>query len=280
MAKEPPLHARHFELSHGKVILKQPRGEKGKFEPFIEIQLKVAMEMSGERTFARAYFFDKERKPFGRAVGTIPALYGKVEVPSALPMYFNANRWIKVRFQIPKEVIESGEHWSSVVVFGDDLSASACVVASYRMAEDAKQLRFYNFPEQEVCMKEGGARAGVSTEKLVEIRCNPNLDDFKYFTLFFRLPDGVSQGSEAKGVLCLSLVANQLDDVRRSLLDTKARGDIADMIRYADRQKLIVICWASRQLWNPGKNWNDLSAEEAERIDFRMKKTATLGKSA
>jgi hypothetical protein len=62
------------------------------------------------------------------------------------------------------------------------------------------------------------------------------------------------------------MLANNVD-VLRKLLQGQATywgiDEIRGLYRFADEHKLMILCWGSHRLWDPAKNWDDLSADAA-----------------
>ncbi|MDR2513375.1 MAG: hypothetical protein LBD01_06250 [Puniceicoccales bacterium] len=185
----------------------------------------------------------------------------------------------KIQVPVPEALLKAhGRQWRAIVVFGDERDATAVLIAPSKNDTSREHPLWYDFPERALCSKDSKPRPMDET-RLLEIRCKTRLSDYPYFTLFARLPDGVTKASEARGIFCLSLLANQISDVRLSLLNRDARGEVAEMIRYADEEKLIILCWGSRRLWDPGKNWDELPKREAREIDTRFDAVASAWES-
>lgn len=268
------VEGRHFEISNERVLWKQPMNERGKFAPCLEVKLKVASDMPVGKSYARAYFFDTRAKMIGKPVNPIPAQYEKGNPPSMLPFYFKQNRAVTVRFLLPEDLRKRDPDWRVVVVFGDGKDATSLLAAESKRSILGDFANAYNFPERQLCMKDSATR-GKNEERLTEVACLTNLPDYPRYTLFARLPRGVDRGRDAKGVLCLSLLAHQVSDVRLALMNNEAKGDIADMISYADNKQLIVLCWAIKAFWNPGRNWDELPPSEAQAFEYRFGRVAS-----
>ena len=268
------LEGRHFEISNERVLWKQPMNERGKFAPCLEVKLRVASDMPVGKSYARAYFFAPTGKMIGKPVNPIPTQYEKGNPASLLPFYFKQNKAVTVRFLLPVDLKKQDPEWRAVVVFGDDRDATSLLAAESKRTILGDFANAYNFPERKLCLQDSATR-GKNEERLTEVVCLTNLPDYPRYTLFARLPRGVARGRDAKGVLCLSLLAHQVSDVRLALMNNEAKGDIADMISYADNKQLIVLCWAIKAFWNSGKNWDDLTPAEAQTLEYRFGRVAS-----
>ncbi|MDR1497092.1 MAG: hypothetical protein LBS59_01570 [Puniceicoccales bacterium] len=267
------VQGRHFEIKQERVVLRASIGERG-FQPAVEAFLYVAADMQVGKSYARAYFYDVLGKRIAGPVAPRGAYYEKGQPPTALPFYLKHGRGIKVRFPLPfTDFSKKYPGWRGVLVFGDDKDATALLVAEDRKHITGEFATWYNFPENALCQKESVTRLPAQA-RLTEMKCETHLKDYPQFTLFARLPEGVANAREAKGVLCLSLLANQIAHVRVMLMNREATGDVAEMIRYADAKQLIVICWAVKQFWNTGTNSDELSEKEAKYHDGRFTEIA------
>jgi predicted esterase len=100
-------------------------------------------------------------------------------------------------------------------------------------------------------------------EHVVHTR-NPRMPQI---TLFLRPPKGISNASEVEGVLAVCVLANGLEDMKRELRKEEMTGDYAGLFSFANKHKLAILAWGSRGLWDPGRNYDDLSKEKAKAID-------------
>jgi predicted esterase len=270
----PQLEARHFKVEDEKIVVKTVSARQKKPELFfLEASLSVEEAMPLGKTYARAYFFDARGKQIGAPVSPIPEQYDKKHPPSQLPFYFKKDDSLKIRFPAPENIARQAPYWRAVIVFGDEKDATAALVAESKTRITKEFAAGYDFPERALCAKESPPRQREDA-RLTEIRCRTSLPDYPHFTLFARLPDGIKRGSDAKGVLCLSLLANHVEEVRLALERNEAKGEFAEMLRFADKEQLLVICWGTRNLWDPSRNWDELDADVARRADARFDRVA------
>jgi len=242
--------ARHFKIEQERLI-------KTRLGQYIEVQLGVEADMPGGKCYARAYFFDSKGQRMFRRHDSKP-------VPFAL----KHTKPFKVKFGVADAVYSRDKKWRCVIVFGDDKDVTGVVVEPDGSSRSL-QAKDFPVPEQALLKLESRPRRD-NQDHLTEIKCLTRLKNYPSFTLFARLPEGARSGRETNGVLCLSLLAFQVSEVRLALLNREARGDIADMLRYADNRNLMVLAWAVGQFWNPGKNWNEMAPAEFAAHDARM----------
>ena len=268
------LQARHFKVEDEKVVVKMVSGKQKKTELFfLEAILSVEEGMPLGKTYARAYFFDARGKQMGSPVSPIPEQYDKNHPPMQLPFYFKKDDPLKIRFPAPENIARQAPYWRAVVVFGDEKDATAVLLAESKTNLSREFAAGYDFPERALCARASPPRQREDA-RLTEIRCRTGLPDYPHFTLFARLPHGVKRGSDAKGVLCLSLLANHVQEVRLALERNEAKGEFAEMLRFADKEQLLVICWGTRNLWDPSRNWDELDADVTRKADFRFDRVA------
>ena len=111
-----------------------------------------------------------------------------------------------------------------------------------------------------------GARAEAAplASGLIEHVVKTKLKNYEQLTLFLMLPSS----GRADGVLCLSLLAKDTDEVRAQLLGTPNRRRSPDhALAFARKHNLAVIAWGAHRLWDPSRNWDDMPRWEAKKID-------------
>ncbi|MDR2983135.1 MAG: hypothetical protein LBV12_12945 [Puniceicoccales bacterium] len=257
----PSLSARHFTIDQVRFQEKRPKTESGTFAPCVEVRLGVEANMPIGKSYAVAYFFDENKKQVDQPVS------------AKLPLDFHKTKPFKVRFDVPDTLLKKKNNWRAVVVFGDDKDATALLVAGEKGHIRGDAFSNYAFPQKKLCSEVSQTRA-ASVSSVYEIQCSTNLPDYPHLTLFLKLPKGVKSAKEANGVLCLSILAGSLSEVRISLMNEETDGRFSNMLRYADKHKLVVICWGSRGLWDPSRNWDELKPEVAREADRRFDRVA------
>lgn len=90
-------------------------------------------------------------------------------------------------------------------------------------------------------------------------------------TLYGTLPDG----GAAKGVICLSLIANDVGDIEVLLKGENREGVVGEWLRYAERRNLAVIAWAAPSgLWNSRSNWNEMDRNDNRSLSLSFRSVA------
>jgi hypothetical protein len=67
--------------------------------------------------------------------------------------------------------------------------------------------------------------------------------------------------------MAICVLANGLEEMKRELRKEEMTGDYAGLFSFANKHKLAILAWGSRGLWDPGRNYDDLSKEKAKEID-------------
>jgi predicted esterase len=266
------LQARHFRIENARCATRQSAGKNAVPFVYMEAQLEVASNMSLGRAYAKAYFYDETGRQIGVAA-PLPVQHERGKPAAGLPFYFTEEMSLRVRFSVPAQVWQGYLYWRAVIVFGDDKDATAVLLAGPKANISGEFAGGYNFPERELCAKESASRRGMEP-RLAEIRTHTGLADYPHITLFGRLPEGIKRGREARGVLCVSLLANHVSEMRMALERNEAQGEFAQMLRFADREKLIVVCWGSRNLWDASRNWDELKQATFLHADRRFDRVA------
>jgi predicted esterase len=267
----PFSEARFFEVDGVRILDARQAGGR----PCIEGRIHAGADTPLGKAYVRVYFLDALGKQFAKPATPSPAEYEKGFPATPLPLFLREGETVRVRVPLPEAITKKRDlDWRAVMVFGDERDATAAIVSPDKRNSAKENALWYDFPERALCSKESPQRPKNET-RLMEIRCKTNLPDYPFFTLFARLPEGVKSGKEAQGVLCVCLLAGQVSEVRRALLNyDDAKGEVGEMIRYADAHKLLVLCWGSRRLWDPSKNWDQLPRAVAKQIDARFDSVA------
>ena len=105
--------------------------------------------------------------------------------------------------------------------------------------------------------------AAASAAEIVSHSVKTNLKGYERLTLFLMMPPE----GKAKGVFCLSLLANSADDVRAQLQGKSDRRPLARALDFARERNFAVIAWGARRLWDSKRNWDELQSSVAKKID-------------
>jgi hypothetical protein len=224
--------------------------------PFIATQISVQEQTKTSSTVLKAYFYDETLKLI--ATDSAPFVAPKSQQSVFIPK----DEKQTILFAVPDSVL-SQDNWSAVVVFGDAKGVDAQAYSSGNQVAD------FDFPEKNILEDKNGPpiERKVAMDPLIEhvvLTGNPKQPKI---TLFMRPPLGVTDASQAKGVLCMSLLAGSLDGVKRQLQGLEAGDDLKGILKFAEDRKLIIICWGSVGMWDPHKSWDDLDPDTAWATD-------------
>lgn len=91
------------------------------------------------------------------------------------------------------------------------------------------------------------------------------------FTLFLRLPAGVRNPADVRGVMAECVLAKKVDDIEQALLDD-SQGKDDELSRpwqldFADEHKLATIVWGSFSLWDAQRNYDELTKKKLQEYD-------------
>lgn len=248
----PQLNAENKPMldKYGKVILIEVP------VPFIAANVRVKEQVRTKDVLFKAYFYDQSLK----LIATESTPFASTE--EQLPVFVPKDEKLKILFAVPDSVL-SQDNWSAIVVFGDAKGIDAQVYSNGNQVTD------YDFPEKNILEDKNGPPIERKTamDPLVEHVVPTDNPNQPQITLFLRPPLGMTDASQAKGVLCMSLLAGSLDGVKRQLQGLEAGDDLAGILKFAEDNKLIIICWGSHGLWDPHKSWDDLSPDDAWATD-------------
>jgi hypothetical protein len=232
------------------------------FVPCIQIRVSVKAQIRASSIIAHAYFYDSNKTLIG--TDDSPAVVDQGDGNYNLPVILSKDKEQGMCFAVPDKVLQQPD-WFVVVVFGDAKGVDAELYGT----QDGQELDDFDYPEKARLEDKAGPdiERKPTMDPLIEHVVQTDNPQQPQITLFLRPPLGMTDASEAKGVLCLSLLAFTLDDVKRQLQGFEAGDDLSGILKFAEEHKLIIICWGSHGLWNPRKNWDDLSPDAAWTTD-------------
>jgi hypothetical protein len=224
--------------------------------PSLNVDVSVKDEINSSALRSNAYFYDSGQKLIATMAAPIRSY--------SWPVIFPKDQQVNIPFRVPDDVLKQSD-WSAVVTFGDIKEVEAKVY----IGQTAFELIDYDFPEKNIVEDKTGPDLvhTLEMDPLIEHVVQTRNPSQPQITLFLRSPLEMKDATQAKGVLCLSLLANDLGGVRRKLQGFQEGDDVRGILKFADEHKLIIICWGSRSLWNPEENWDDLSPAEAKKED-------------
>lgn len=253
--------ARFFNIGDPKPVERCPIateplvGTRKAFRPYLEIPVSAADPIPTPGTFVRIHYFNDARRLIATTNAPEPRNFAGVF--ATLPAFFPKDgQMLPCGFVIPPLVRkESG--WSCVIVVGDAKDATARVYPS-------GVIRDYEFPEKEAAANPVRADREriLSAPQLAEKVISTGYPDYPRITVFLKRPASIATNGEARGVLAMCLLGNSVDAVKRRLLLDEERDDVYHLLKYAERRKLLVLCWGARKVWDNAKDWDQLSPEQ------------------
>ncbi|HRR34537.1 MAG TPA: hypothetical protein P5026_10585 [Kiritimatiellia bacterium] len=249
--------------SSGENIFKRV-AERGKttslpFEPYLKVTVKTGERMRADALYAKAYYFDRTGKQMiDKTEKPFPFLRGS-NTPHAMPVFFEKDKTETLYFVVPEKAL-AVPGWRAVVVFGDTLAAAAVACPS-------GFVRMFDFPERAQVDSPVRARREPVTDPVVEHVVKTGNARQPQITLFMRPPIGMTDMSQADGALAICLLANSVEEVKRRLQQADAMDDVGGILRFAEKRKLVIVCWGSRSLWDPRRNWDELDRDTAKQLD-------------
>jgi len=230
------------------------------FRPCMEVKISVAENIRSDKTFAKAYFYDEDDKLL---VSTDkPSESGVAGKPMySVPVLFYKDKPNRFFFEIPEKI--AGTKWKALFVFGDKTEAQ---VTTYPATASAFRL---DYLEKKIVEDRSTKRVArkPDMDPLIEHVVRTQNPRMPQMTLFLRPPKGISNASEVEGVMAICVLANGLEEMKRELRKEEMSGDYAGLFSFANKHKLAILAWGSRGLWDPGRNYDDLSKERAKEID-------------
>lgn len=231
------------------------------FVPCLAVRVVTEEQVKASNTFAKVYFYDGRGK-----------LIEKVDAPSSVargrrnrhakPVFFPKGKAETIFFAVPEKVLGHKGEWSALVVFGDKQGVHAALYPARGM------ITGFDFPEKELYLNRGKAGPRQAfMNPLIEHVVKTNVPEQPKITLFLRPPIGMTDASEAKGVLAMCITAPGVEEIRRKLQGIEPGEDLRGLLKLAEKHKLIILCWGSRGMRQPGTTWDEIDRKTNARME-------------
>lgn len=240
------------------------------FVPCIEAQIAVKEPVKSQNVFAKAYFYDQDKKLIATVDKPAVAIHEDGQVYDWLGI-IPSHKQQSIFFALPNQVLQQ-DGWSAVIIFGDNKGVDAHV---YPISADLTE---YDYEEKRILEDKSGPpidRASTM-DPLIEHVVQTDNPSYSQITLFLRPPPGMTDASQAKGVLCMCVVADSVAELKNEL-----QGDIVHdvilgrLLQFAQNHQLIIICWGSHRVWDLGKNWDEMNPDAAKEADRTFDQIST-----
>jgi len=86
-------------------------------------------------------------------------------------------------------------------------------------------------------------------------------------TLFMRPPPGMTDATQANGVLAICLPAWDVEGIKQKLQGIEPGKEVGGLMEFAENHKLIILCWGSTRLWDPQKSWDEQNKAVNKEMD-------------
>lgn len=235
------------------------RTNKRDFSPYMEVRVMARERIRGSDVYVRVYFYDFHNNLIAKIEEPTPAFREEGRRKHKMPGFLEPRQSEQIFFVMPEELLED-RSWRALVVFGDEHGADARVHPHGNPAS-------FDFPERPQVESRERVERRPAMDPLIEHVVQTRSRRHPQITLFLRLPPGMNDASEAKGVLAYCVNANNVGSIRRRLQGRDDEVEAMSLMRFAEQHKLVMLVWGSRRLWDAGSNWHDLTREEQRRID-------------
>lgn len=233
-------------------ITKPDKTKEQVFLPFLAVTVRVKERTRADTLCVKIYYYDKSRKMIEQTDKPHPA-------GGSMPVFFTKSKAEILYFAVPKKVLETRD-WQAVVVFGDKQAAVASVYPRGLVS-------MFDFPERPQVDKPERIERQAAIDPVIEYVVKTQNEKQPQITLFMRPPVGMTDVSMAEGVLAMCLLAGNVDEIKRRLQELEAKDDVGSVLRFAEKHKLVILCWGSRSLWNPRASWDEQSRQINKQMD-------------
>jgi len=246
-----------FEIKSLQIIKSIPDQEFSRHKEdskaiFLQVAVLTRGRVRSDALYAKAYYYGESRELIDKADKPYPIERGTRQ-RYEMPVFFDNRNIQYVYFRVPDKVLQE-KGCRIVVVFGDEHEAAGSIF----LVRFLSSLREYKFPEHsKVFAPEDVKRDGIENP-VYEYVLKTESKNQPQITILLRAPVGIADMSEANGVLAMCLLANDFGEIKRRLQEIDAADEVGGILRFAQEHKLVVLCWGSKQLWNPRLNWDDV----------------------
>lgn len=242
--------------------------ETGQYVPSLMAQVETRETIRKETLYARAYFYDEKGSLLATVAAPDAAMRGARSVYYSMPVLFEKQKPEPLFFCVPKKL--KGQKWKAVVVFGDSHEAVA-------MGYPGGTVAGVDYPEKNIVEGRAGGlvKRKPDLDPLLEYAVKTSNPRQPKITLLLRAPDGVSDPGQVQGVMAMCLLGNSINNVKRQLQQVEVGDDVRNMIGFANKHKLAILCWSTgATLWNAGANYDELSKKENQKFDKEFDEVA------
>lgn len=250
------------------MITKDPETHKNlkeyQFIPSVSVEVMVEKQTQAKGLIAKLYVLDKTGKTM--TIVAQPSAVGRPGYANyyKMPVLFPAKDRVKLFFALPEKIRESADDYGYLVVFGDKQAVAADVypsrIGSPTSLDFAEKETYLNRTLNSLDRKE-------AMDPVVELVVKTKNPRVPQLTLFLRPPVGMTDGSQAKGVLACCTLAGHVEDIRRRMQGLEQEEEMSDMMKFAEKHQLAILAWGSRSIWNPGKNYDEYDKESFEDLE-------------
>ena len=241
-------------------ILKKRRDYDGKMftvpKPFIEAKVSVNSRILFTNIIAKAYYYDSANQLV--EISYNPSRASRPEFGTFdIPTYFEKNKVESIFFEIPDSV-QRTKDWTFLIVFGDSYE----IATASSSALDVSKL---NFTEKNILVNKRNTTTirKDAKKELIELTIKNSTEAQSKISLILRLP----KSKTIQGLCAVCLLADSVEDIKKDLLFPPSYGELNDVLEFADRYEMAVVCWGSKSLWNRTKNWTEQGKEEYKNYD-------------
>lgn len=240
------------------------------FQPCLEVIVRTAEKFKASSTYAKAYFYGRDGKLIELVGKPTPVLRSKgTHKMFAAPSFYPEDADESLFFKIPEKVLKHPGEWTSLVVFGDQHGADAKALPSSSMIES------FDFAEKQLYKDRlKPVERRVFMNPLVERVIKTNVPEQPQITIFLRPPIGMTDASEAQGVLAMCMIADSVEEIKRRLQTADSADDVGGVLRFAEKHKLIILCWGSRAVREAGTTWDEVAKKKNEEMEKTFDKIA------
>lgn len=231
-------------------------------QAFVEIKVSTKKRTRFDSIFAKVYFYDSNRKYLAVVDAPDVAIRpGKGKY--SLPAFFDGGKTESLFFIVPEEV-NKHKNWNALAVFGDYNGITAKLLTEDSIAK-------YSFSEKYYLNRKPKSKRVDALNPIVEHIIKTSTEVQPTLTLLCR-PS--LNGRQSKGVFAVCMLANSVEDMKKNILSPSEWGELYHIMEFARKHDLALLCWGARRIWDPSRNWDEMSKKEYKKYDDNFDEVA------
>ncbi len=233
---------------------------RDEFIPCLAVTVSAKQKIHPDQLQAKVYYYDAQYRKIASTYAP-----SEIERPHTTRHY----AWPRLispeketlYFAVPTKVLKQ-KNWEALVVFGDRKGMTAKQHPGQLM-----QSRL-DYAEKKLVNSKKKVKRKAFETPIIEHVVKTRHHQHKQITFIIRPPAGAKKLEEAEGVFAVCLLANNVEDLKRTFMgDIEPGGRLGRYADLCDEHNMAMVCWGAQKMWLTGKSWDELDKYENYRVE-------------